>query len=96
MGKHNLFKSIGDGIKHGTKAVGHLVNEPVDTVKSVVHTAHKDAKNIASTVYKDGRSAVAYGGKHLINDVDGLASTLSNPILIIGVAVVAVVVISKL
>lgn len=85
--------------KHGSSAVTSLlspVTSPISTVyndgKSVVHSIGKGA----GTVYKDARSAASYTGKHLINDVDSLSSSLSNPILILGVVIVGAVLISKM
>ena len=92
----NFFKDIGHAIKSGTKSVGHLLSDGEKKIEKSVGTVYKDGKSVVSSVYKDGRSAVGYTGKHLVNDVDNLSSTLSSPILLIGVAIVGAVVVSKL
>ena len=95
----NNVKDTFTGTKHGSSAVNTLLSP----VTSSIGTVYKDSRSVvhsvskgASTVYKDARSATAYTGKHLINDVDNLSSSLSNPILILGVVVVGAVLISKM
>lgn len=81
----NFFKSVGKSIKHGSKSVGHLLKNSEHKVEGAV-----------GTVYKDAKSAVAYGGKHLINDVDTISSSFSNSIIIIGAVVAGIFVMSKM
>lgn len=83
----NLFKDIGKGIKHGTKSVGHLLEGGEKKIEGAVNSIYKDGKSAVSTVYNDTTGAIGYGGKHLINDVDGLSSSFSNSFVIIGVGV---------
>lgn len=71
----------------GSHSITHLF-------KDIGHTTSKGIKTIgkgATTIYKDTRSAVAYTGKHLINDVDKVSSALSSPMLLIGVGAVVVI-----
>ena len=85
--------------KHGSSVVTTLlspVTSPISTVYNDGKSITKTVSKGAGTVYKDVRSAASYTGKHLINDVDNISSTLSNPILIIGVVIVGAVLISKL
>ena len=86
--------------KHGSSTITHLLTDPVTNVVGSlgtgVSTVYKDGRSATSTIYKDGRSAVSFTGKHLINDVDTLSSTLSNPLLILGVVIVGAVIISKM
>ena len=91
-----FFKDVGNTVKSGTSSVTHLLTEPEHKIESAVSTVYKDGRSAVGTVYKDGRSATAYAGKHIINDVDSLTSTLSNPLLILGVVVVGAVIISKM
>lgn len=92
----NILKSIGHAVKSGTSSVGHLLKGGEQKIEKVVGTVYKDSKHAVGSVYKDGKSAVGYTGKHLVNDVDNISSTFSNPLIIIGAGVVAAVVISKL
>ena len=84
----NLFKDIGHSVSKGSKSIGQ-----------VFKSGGKKIEGAVSDVYHDTRSAVAYGGKHLINDVDKISdgvSNLTNPILIYGIgAVVLLVVLSQ-
>ena len=76
------FKSAGHSISKGFKDTGHFVE-----------------KNVG-TVYHDVKSGVSYTGKHLIGDVDTLSNSTANlmnsPMLVIGVAVVAVIIFTKM
>lgn len=65
-----FFKDAGNDIKSGSRSIGHVFED-----------TGKDIKKGWTQVYKDGRSAVSYGGKHLINDVDNISNALSSPIL---------------
>lgn len=69
-----FFKDIGKGIKSGGKSVGHLLSNSGKKVEGAI-----------SDVYHDGRSAVSYAGKHVINDVDNISSALSSPLFLYGV-----------
>ena len=79
-----FFKKVGHSVSKGSKSIGHVF-------KDVGHAAGKTV----STVYKDGKSAVSYTGKHLIGDVDNISSTLSSPILYIGIAAVGLLILSR-
>ena len=94
--KLDFINKIGKGIKSGTQAVGHLLSEPEHKIEGAINSVYNDGKHAIGSVYKDGRSAVSFTGSHLVNDVDNLSSMLSNPLLIIGVIIVAGVVVSKL
>ena len=74
-----FFKSIGHAFTHN-KTLQFLF-DPVKPVEKVVSTGYKDVKGV-----------VSYGGKHLVNDVDNVSSSLSNslPLIIGGVVVVMV------
>lgn len=67
--------------------------------KSISHgfkdTGHFVEKNVGN-VYHDVSGAVSYTGKHLIGDVDNLTNALSSPLLYIGIAVVGVVILTKM
>ena len=80
----NLGKSISHAFKKTNKSIGHAFKD----------TGHFVSKNVGN-VYKDVKGAVAYTGKHLINDVDNVSNTLSSPILLIGVAVLAGIILLK-
>ena len=63
------------------------------TGKSISHAFKDSTHNISKTVgtvYNDGKSAVSYGGKHLIKDVDNVSNALSNPMTIIVIGVLGV------
>ena len=79
-----FFKSVGHTVSKGSKSIGHVF-------KDAGHTIGKSV----STVYKDGKSAISYGGKHLIGDVDNLSSSLSSPILYIGLAAVGLLLLTR-
>ena len=79
--------NVGKMISHSASSVAHTVTQPYRDVRSMV----SDVGSAGATVYKDGRSAVAYTGKHLISDVDNLSSALTSPILWIVVGGVVVV-----
>ena len=76
------FKKAGHSISKGFKDTGHFVE------KNVGH------------VYHDVTGAVSYTGKHLVNDVDTLSNSTANlmnsPIFVIGVAVIAGVIFTKM
>ena len=91
-----LLDKLGNSVKSGTSSVTHLLTEPQQKLEKGVSNVYNDGKSAVSGAYKDVRSAASYTGKHLINDVDNISSTLSNPIIIIGVVVVGAVLISKL
>lgn len=69
-GVGKFFKDAGNTIKQGSKSVGHVFSEGGKKIEGAV-----------SDVYHDGRSAVSYTGKHLINDVDQISSALSSPMV---------------
>lgn len=92
----NILKSISHAAKSGTHAVGHLLSGGEKKIEKAIGTVYKDGKHAVNSVYKDGKSAVSYTGKHVIKDVDSISSSFSNPIYILGAAVVAAVVFSKL
>ena len=86
MGKHNIknlmkhnnpFKSF----SHAGKKIGNAIGD-----------VYTDGKHAVSGVYNDTKSAVSYGGKHIIKDVDNVSSTLSNPFVIVGVGAVILVI----
>ena len=79
-----FFKKVGHTVSKGSKSIGHVFKD----------TGHALGKTV-STVYKDGKSAVSYTGKHLVGDVDKISSTLSSPILYIGVAAVGLLILSR-
>ena len=79
-----FFKSVGHSVSKGSKSIGHVFKD----------TGHAIGKSV-STVYKDGKSAVSFTGKHLIGDVDKLSSTLSSPILYIGIAAVGLLLLTR-
>lgn len=77
----NLFKDIGHEVSKGSKSIGNVFKGGANKIENAV-----------SDVYNDTKTAIGYTGKHLINDVDNISSTLSNPMLyIIGGIVVVVV-----
>ena len=78
---------VGKFVSHSASSIGHTIATPYNDVKSVV----SDVVKAGSQVYKDGRSAVSFTGKHLINDVDNISSVLSNPMIYIVGGVVIVV-----
>ena len=84
MSVGKFFKKAGHSISKGSKSVSHVF-------KDAGHTVSKSV----STVYKDGKSAVSYTGKHLIGDVDSLTSTISSPILWVGIAGLGILFISR-
>ena len=79
--------NVGKFVSHSASSIGNTITQPYNDVKSVV----TDVGKAGSQVYKDGRSAVGFAGKHLINDVDNLSSALSSPMLWIVVGGVVVV-----
>ena len=79
---------VGKFVSHSASSIGNTITQPYNDVKSVV----TDVGKAGSQVYKDGRSAVSYTGKHLINDVDNLSSALTSPMLWIVVGGVVIVV----
>ena len=80
--------NVGKFVSHSASSIGNTITQPYNDVKSVV----TDVGKAGSQVYKDGRSAVAYTGKHIISDVDNLSSALTSPMLWIVVGGVVVVV----
>ena len=82
MSVGKFFKNAGKEIKSGSKSIGHVFED-----------AGHDIKKGWSQVYKDGKGAVSYSGKHLINDVDNISSALSSPILwiVAGGAIILIV-----
>ena len=95
----NIFKysiyiyTMGFNIGKALKDAGHSIS------KGFKDTGHFVEKNVGN-VYHDAKSAVSYTGKHLIGDVDTLTNSASNlmssPVLYIGIAVVVVVVLTKM
>ena len=77
MGKHHKKHHKHHKSSH---SIGHLFKSGGNLVK-----------NSVGDVYKDVKGAVKYTGKHLIKDVDKVSSTLSNPMLYIGIAVVGII-----
>ena len=87
------FLHLGKTFKHANHSVSHLFKHTGHSISKVVmHTGHTIGKGVG-TIYKDTKSVVAYTGKHLIKDVDKISSTLSSPILIIGVGAIALILI---
>ena len=78
------FKDVGNDFKKAGDKVGHLLSDGEHKIESGV-----------TTIYKDARSATAYVGKHAVNDVDKLTSTLTSPIFLILVGGVVLVVLLK-
>lgn len=75
-----FFKNVGHSVSQGSKSIGHVFEGGAKKVEGAV-----------SDVYHDSTSAIAYTGKHIINDVDTLTNTLSNPLLWLVVGGVAIV-----
>ena len=70
------------------KSIGHSISHAFkDTGKFV-------EKNVGN-VYHDVKGAVGYTGKHLIGDVDKISSTLSNPLIYIGLGAVVLIILLK-
>ena len=79
-----FFKKVGHSVSKGSKSIGHVFKDAGHTVGKTV-----------SSVYKDGKSAVSFTGKHLVGDVDKISSTLSSPILYIGLAGVGLLLLTR-
>ena len=77
----HMLKDAGHTISKGSKSIGH-----------VFESGSKTAEKAVSQVYKDTRTAVGYAGKHAVDDMDSITSSLSNPMLWIVVGGVVVVV----
>ena len=84
MSVGKFFKSVGHSVSKGSKSISHIFSKGGQKIEGAV-----------SDVYHDAKSAVSYGGKHLIGDVDTLSNSLSSPLLYIGIGIVAVVLISS-
>ena len=84
MGVGKFFKDAGHSISKGSKSIGHVFESGAKKVVGGV-----------SDVYKDGKSAVAYTGKHLIKDVDNVSNALSNPMLWVVVGGVVILVLTR-
>lgn len=78
----NFFKEVGHTVSKGAKSVSHVFSGGAKKVEGAV-----------SDVYHDARSAVSYGGKHLIGDVDTLSSGIANSTIYIAVGAVAILLI---
>ena len=74
-----IFKSIGKWAHHNKTL--KFLSDPVKPIEKVVSSGYHDVKGV-----------VSYGGKHIINDVDTLSSSVSSylPLIIGGVVVVLV------
>ena len=83
-GVGKFFKDAGHTISKGSKSIGHVFESGAKKVEGAV-----------SDVYKDGKSAVSYTGKHLINDVDNVSNALSNPMMWIVIGGVLIVVMTR-
>ena len=87
---------LGKFLKKGGSKLGHILSSGGKKLEETVSDVYHDVKGGASSVYHDARSAVSYGGKHIIKDVDSISGMLSNPMVIIGIgAIVAIVLLKK-
>ena len=78
----NFFKEVGHTVSKGAKSIGHVFSGGAKKVEGAV-----------SDVYHDARSAVSYGGKHLIGDVDTLSSGIANSTIYLAAGAIAVLLI---
>ena len=79
MSAGKFFKKAGHSVSKGSKSIGHVFS-----------TAGKKYEGAISDVYYDGKTAVGYTGKHLINDVDTVTNAISSPMLWLVVGAVAI------
>ena len=78
----NFFKDIGHSISKGSKSIAHVFSKGGKKIEGAV-----------SDVYHDAKSAVSYGGKHLIGDVDTLSSGIANSTMYIAAGAIAILLI---
>ena len=95
MSVGKFFKNVGHSVSKGSKSIKHVVSHTEHNISHSMKTAGHNISKGVSTIYKDGKSAVSFAGKHLINDVDNLSSALSSPIIWIAVGGVILVILLK-
>lgn len=86
-----IFSSIG----HAFEDAGNTITKGFSDIGNGLSDTGDFLLQNVGNVYSDAKSIVSYTGKHLIGDVDGIASMLSSPLIYFAIGGVLLIMLLK-